>query len=70
MVSNYDRILTEITSEAKRVSAENGLPSKELVDLVMEIVDLVDRNRIQPVHAINQKVARMISQVAIQTLER
>ena len=52
MVSNYDRILDEITVEATRVGYDNDLRSERLIELVMEIVDTEDRHRIKPIDVI------------------
>ena len=52
MVSNYDRILDEITVEATRVGFDNGLRSERLIELVMEIVDTEDRHRIKSIDVI------------------
>lgn len=49
MVSNYDRILGEITAEVDRIASENNLPTETLIELVMEIVDTEDRHRIKPI---------------------
>ena len=63
MVSNYDRIFEEITAEANRVAAENGLPADPLIDLVMEIVNTEDRHRIRPID-VNKDIENMITTVA------
>ena len=47
MVSNYDRILTEITEEAQRLAPEHNIEPEALVRLAMEIVDLEDQHRIK-----------------------
>ena len=47
MVSNYDRILAEITKEARRLAPEEGVDPEALVTLAMEIVDLEDQHRIR-----------------------
>lgn len=67
MVSNYDRILDEITVEAKRIGLDNNLPSEPLIELVMEIVDAEDRYRIKP-FSVNKDVERLISQTATKFL--
>ena len=47
MVSNYDRILAEITKEAQRLAPDQVDP-EALVTLAMEIVDLEDQHRVKP----------------------
>ena len=64
MVSNYDRILDAITTEAVRVGFDNGLRAEPLIDLVMEIVDTEDRHRIKPFE-VNKIVEHMIANAAI-----
>jgi hypothetical protein len=56
MVSNYDRIYAEISSEAKLLARELGMDPDILVTLTMKIVDLEDQHRIKSLH-INQLVA-------------
>ena len=60
MVSNFQRIYDEIKKEASRIAPTYGLDPESVVKLVMEIVDLEDRNRVKAVGGINQKVRRMI----------
>ncbi len=60
MVSNFDRILQEIRQEAHRASRTYGLDPEDVVKLIMEIVDMEDKNRIRAVAGINQKIKRMI----------
>ena len=64
MVSNYDRIYREITKHAAQVEQQHGVAADDLTTLVMEIVDLEDRNRIKPLPAINKPIANMIDQAA------
>ena len=45
VVSNYDRIFQEITSESQRLAPGEGVDPDALVRLVMEIVDLEDQHR-------------------------
>ncbi len=45
MVSNYDRIFQEITSESQRLAPGEGVDPDALVHLVMEVVDLEDQHR-------------------------
>lgn len=67
MVSNYDRILDEITAEANRVAAESGLPAEPLIELVMKIVDTEDRHRIRPIE-VNKDMENMITTAALDLL--
>ncbi len=60
MVSNYDRIFEEITNEANRIGYEKNLQTEPLIELVMEIVDAEDQNRIKP-FSINKNVENMIT---------
>ena len=64
MVSNYDRILLEITEEAQRVTAERSVDSETLITLAMEIVDLEDQHRIKGIR-IKQLVEERILAAAI-----
>lgn len=67
MVSNYDRILDEITTEAVRVATENGLRAEPLIDLVMKIVDTEDRHRIKPIE-VKKDIENMITTAALDLL--
>ena len=67
MVSNYDRILDEITTEAVRVGFDNGLRAEPLIELVMEIVDTEDRHRIKQTD-INKIMENMITTAAMDLL--
>ena len=67
MVSNYDRILDEITAEAARVGFDNDLRAEPLIDLVMEIVDTEDRHRIKPIDVI-KTMENMITTAALDLL--
>ncbi len=64
MVSNYARMLIEIRKEAVRISPDHNIPSESLTSLIMNIVDLEDRNRIKAQHAINQTIRVMIEKAA------
>ena len=64
MVSNYDRILDEITTEAVRIGFDNGIRAETLIDLVMEIVDTEDRHRIKQID-VNKIMENMITTAAI-----
>ena len=46
MVSNYDRIFSEITTEAQRLAPDHDIDPTALVNLAMEIVDLEDQHRL------------------------
>jgi len=63
VVSNYNRIGKEITAEAERIGLDHGLPPEQLVELVMEIVDAEDRNRIKP-FSVNKEITNLISDAA------
>ena len=67
MVSNYDRIFEEITAEASRIAAENGLSADPLIELVMEIVNTEDRHRIKQID-VNKDIENMIATTAKQLL--
>ena len=62
MVSNYDRILAEITREAQRLAPEDNVDPEILVTLAMEIVDLEDQHRIK-----NIRIRQMIEERIITT---
>jgi len=63
VVSNYDRIYLEITRHTERVEREHGIVANDLAALVMEIVDLEDRNRVKPL-AVNKLITDAINQAA------
>ena len=65
MVSNFDRILGEIRREADLIAPHHGLQPDSVVELVMRIVDLEDRNRIRSVTGIKSKIRGMIEEVAL-----
>jgi len=44
MVSNAERIYAEIKKESENVAAEHNLSPDTLTELVMDLVDLEDRN--------------------------
>ena len=60
MVSNFKRILDEIRKEANRIAGTYGLEREAVVKLIMDIVDLEDRNRVKAVSGINQRIKGMI----------
>ncbi len=64
MVSNYYRILDEIKKEAHQIAGTYGLEPQTAVDLIMDIVDLEDRNRVKAVAGINQQVKGLIENAA------
>ena len=64
MVSNFERILDEIRKEAHRIARTYGLEPEAVVKLIMDIVDLEDRNRVKAVGGINQRVKGMIEDAA------
>lgn len=64
MVSNYDRILSEITKEAQQLAPEYGVDPEALVTLAMEIVDLEDQHRIKSIN-IKQRIEDKIFTTAV-----
>ena len=64
MVSNFERILHEIRKEAHQIARTYGLESEAVVKLIMDIVDLEDRNRVKAEARINQRVRGMIEDAA------
>ena len=64
MVSNYDRILTEITKEAQQLAPEENVDPEALITLAMEVVDLEDRHRIKSIR-INQLFEDKIVSTAV-----
>ena len=69
MVSNFERIFDEIGREAKLIAPKHGLEPDTLVELIMNIVDTEDQNRIKLVARIHQKVKGMIQDVALAGLD-
>lgn len=65
MVSNYDRILAEITKEAQRLAPVDNVDPVALVTLAMEIVDLEDQHRIKNIHRIRQRIEDKILATAV-----
>ena len=68
MVSNFQRILDELRKESHLIARSYGLEPEALVTLIMEIVDLEDKNRVSAVARINQRIKGMI-QSATQAAE-
>ena len=64
MVSNFERILGEIRKGAHQIARDFGLEPEAVVKLIMDIVDLEDRNRVKAVSGINRKVKGMIETAA------
>ena len=64
MVSNFERILDEIRQEANMVAPTYGLKPESVVKLIMDIVDLEDRNRVKAEPRINQRVRMKIEDAA------
>ncbi len=64
MVSNFERILDEIRKEANMVAPTYGLKPESVVKLIMDIVDLEDRNRVKAEARINQRVRMKIEDAA------
>lgn len=65
MVSNFDRILGEIKREANLIAPDHGLQPASVVEVIMNIVDIEDRNRVRAEPRIHQKVKGMIQNVAV-----
>ena len=64
MVSNFERIFDEIRREAHRVARTYELDPEDVVQLIMNIVDLEDRNRVKAEARINQRIKGMIEDAA------
>ena len=64
MVSNFQRLLDEIRKESHRIARTYGLEPEAVVNLIMEIVDLEDKNRVNAVARINQRIRGMIESAA------
>lgn len=64
MVSNFQRILGEIRKEAHHIARTYGLEPEAVVKLIMDIVDLEDRNRVKAESRIDQRVRAMIEDAA------
>ena len=64
MVSNFERIHAEIGKEASRIAPTYGVDPESVVNLIMEIVDLEDQNRVKTLARINQRVRTMIQNAA------
>ena len=70
MVSNYDRIYTEINKEAQRVAPEHNIDPNVLIELAMKIVDLEDQHRIRNVARIKQRIEELIDNTAVNQMKR
>ena len=64
MVSNFERIFDEIRKEAHRVARTYELEPEDVVKLIMNIVDLEDRNRVKADGRIKQRIKGMIENTA------
>lgn len=62
-MKNYDKISSEIKKGAERYAVQLRSTQEEIAKLVMEIVDLEDRQASQ----INRKISDIISRSAAQT---
>ena len=69
MVSNFERILTEIRKEAGLIAPNYRLDPESVVNLIMEIVDLEDQHRVKHQQGINRQIRQMIETAAIQSSE-
>ena len=65
MVSNFDRILGEIKREANLIAPDHGLQPTSVVEVIMKIVDIEDRNRVRAEPRIHQRVKGMIQNAAV-----
>lgn len=65
-MNNFKRIHDEIKREANRVASGSQLRSESLVDVIMEIVNIEDQNRIKVEPRINQRIKGII-QDALET---
>ena len=63
MVSNFDRIYKEITSESARVAKEHDVDADALTELVMEIVNIEDQNVARKLNVL-QQVTNLIKNAA------
>ena len=64
MVSNFERILEEIRKEANQMADDCGLEPEVVANLIMEVVDLEDQNRIKAIGNIKQQIKGMIADAA------
>lgn len=65
MISNFDRIYQEIYKEARRVCKDSGYDPVALQRLALEIVNLLDRHRIEHIHAIKQRIRGLIEATVV-----
>ena len=65
MVSNFERILSEIRREADLAAPVHGLEPEAVTELIMAIVDIEDRHRIRTEPRISQKIKGMIEDVTV-----
>ena len=70
MVSNFDRIFAEIKKEVEAVASDHGLDADALIELIMDIVNLEDKNLRVTVPRIHQTVENKIHDVAIAQMNR
>ena len=69
MVSNFERILTEIRKEAGHIAPNYRLDPESVVNLIMDIVDLEDQHRVKHQPRINRQIRQMIETATIQVSE-
>lgn len=62
MINNYNRIYSEIKSEAERVEREYGVPTDIFTELVMEIVNIEDMHQTKKRPKIKQDIKNMVVQ--------
>lgn len=65
MVSNYDRIFSEIEIEAQRASEDLDIDAEVLKRLTLEMVDLEDQHRISHIHDINKRIRALLQDTAV-----
>lgn len=63
-MNNYDRIYAEISKESEALGSASDLDPGLLLNLIMEIVDMEDRNRTRKVPKIHQQIQGKILLVA------
>ena len=65
MVNNFDRIFAEIAARVQQ-SEVPGLAPERLIELLLEAVDLEDRNRIRSIGRINAMLEERVRALALE----
>ena len=65
MVNNFDRIFAEIAARAPHNEVP-GLAAERLIELLLEAVDLEDRNRVRSISRINATLEERVRAVALE----